>query len=100
MEKGRITTLFKKGSKRLASNYRPVSLTPIVCKCIEKLVREHIIGYMKNKFFSKKQYGFINGHSTTLQLLTVLDKWTEALDAGHSIDCAYMDCAKAFDTPP
>ena len=62
-------------------------------------IREHIIGYMKkNKFFSKKQYGFINGCSTTMQLLTVLDKWTEALDAGHSINCVYMDYAKAFDT--
>ena len=68
---------------------------------MERLVREHIIGYMrKNNFLSKKQYGFINGHSTTLQLLTVLDKWTEALDAGHSIDCVYMDYAKAFDTVP
>ena len=66
---------------------------------MEKLVKEHIIGYMKkNKFFSKKQCGFMNGCSTTLQLLTVLDKWTEALDAGHSIDCVYMDYAKAFNT--
>ena len=33
-------------------------------------------------------------------LSTVLDKWTEALDSGHSIDCIYMDYAKAFDTVP
>ena len=54
----------------------------------------------ENKFFSRKQYGFISGHSTTLQLLTVLDKWTEALDTGYSVDCVYMDYAKAFDTVP
>ena len=53
-----------------------------------------------NVFFSKKQYGLITGWSTTLQLLTVLDKWTEALDEGYSIDCVYMDYAKAFDTVP
>ena len=53
---------------------------------MEKLVRDHIIAYMKgNNLFSKKQYGFITGQSTTMQLLTVLDKWAEALDAGHSI---------------
>ena len=79
----------------------PVILTSIVCKCLEKMVRKHIIGYMKeNDLFSKKKYGFITSCSTTLQLLTVLDKWTEALDAGHSIDCIYMAYAKAFTTVP
>jgi ribonuclease P/MRP protein subunit RPP40 len=32
--------------------------------------------------------------------LEVLDKWTEALDMGLSIDCVYMDYRKAFDTVP
>ena len=100
-KKGKITALFKKGSKKVASNYRPVSLTSIVCKCLEKIVCERIISFMKNeKLFSNRQYGFISGRSTQLQLLEVLDKWTEALDEGHSIDCVYMDYAKAFDTVP
>ena len=100
-KKGKITALFKKGSKKVASNYRPVSLTSIVCKCLEKIVRERIISFMKNeKLFSNRQYGFISGRSTQLQLLEVLDKWTEALDEGHLIDCVYMDYAKAFDTVP
>ena len=100
-KKGKITALFKKGSKKVASNYRPVSLTSIVCKCLEKIVLERIISFMKNeKLFSNRQYGFISGRSTQLQLLEVLDKWTEALDKGHSIDCVYMDYAKAFDTVP
>ena len=50
---------------------------------MEKIIREHtcIIEHMKvNGLFSKKQYGFISGRSTTLQLLEVIDKWTEALD--------------------
>ena len=40
------------------------------------------------------------GRSTSLQLLNVLDKWTEALDKGNEIDCVYMDYKKAFDTVP
>ena len=56
---------------------------------------------MKNEgLFSNRQYGFISGRSTSLHLLKVLDKWTEALDSGHSIYCIYMDYAKAFDTVP
>jgi hypothetical protein len=50
--------------------------------------------------FTKRQYGFISGRSTSLQLLEVLDKWTEALDNGHYVDCIYMDFQKAFDKGP
>lgn len=100
-KKARITAIFKKGNKSLAGNYRPVSLTSIVCKVIEKIIRNHIVSYMEqNKQFSNKQYGFTKGKSTSLQLLTVLDEWTEALDSGKSIDCIYMDYKKAFDTVP
>ena len=53
-----------------------------------------------NKLFSPKQFGFIGGHSTTLQLLKVLDEWTQILDEGGSLDVVYMDYMKAFDTVP
>ena len=54
----------------------------------------------KNKLFSDKQYGFIKERSTTLQLLEVLDKWTEAIDDGLEVDCIYTDFMKAFDKVP
>ena len=54
----------------------------------------------KNNFFSDKQFGFISGRSTSLQLLKILDIWTEQIDNGASIDCIYMDFQKAFDTVP
>ncbi|CAG2224961.1 unnamed protein product [Mytilus edulis] len=65
-----VSAIFKKGNKSQAKNYRPVSLTSVVCKIMEKIIREHIISYMKeNKLFSNKQYGFISERSTSLQLL-------------------------------
>ena len=68
---------------------------------METMVREQVIKHMKNnKFFTDRQYGSISGRSTSLQLLNVLDKWTEALDNGNSIDVVYMDYMKAFDTVP
>jgi hypothetical protein len=84
----------------MAGNYRPVSLTSVVCKLLEKIIREHIKKHMKvNKSFSNKQFGFISGRSTSLQLLEVLDKWTEAIDNGIDIDVIYiyMDFQKTFD---
>ena len=67
---GCITAIFKKGSRKHASNYRPVSLTCILCKLLESFVRDHIVSHMtKNGLFSNRQYGFLSGRSTTLQLL-------------------------------
>ena len=54
----------------------------------------------ENKLFSKKQFGFIGGRSTTLQLLKVLDDWINILDEGGSIDVVYFDFMKAFDKVP
>ena len=96
-----ISAIFKKGNKSQAKHYRPVRLTSVVCKIMEKIIREHIIKHMKvNGLFSKKQYGFISGRSCTLQLLEVIDKWTEALDRGYDVDCIYTDFQKAFDKVP
>ena len=98
---GQITALFKKGKKNLAANYRPVSLTSIICKVMEKLVRKKIVDHMTEySLFSRQQFGFIKGRSTTLQLLKVLDSWTEIIDQGGQLDVVYMDFMKAFDKVP
>ncbi|VDI37659.1 Hypothetical predicted protein [Mytilus galloprovincialis] len=96
-----ITALFKKGDKKSASNYRPVSLTSILCKIMEKLIRKRIIEHMdRQNLFSNQQFGFMGGRSTSLQLLKVLDKWTKVLDKGGILHSVYMDFMKAFDKVP
>ena len=96
-----VSAIFKKGDKSRAGNYRPVSLTCISCKVMETIVREYTINHMKaNNLFSNKQYGFINGRSTGLQLLKILDIWTEILDEGGDLDVIYLDFMKAFDSVP
>ena len=96
-----VSAIFKKGDKSNANNYRPISLTSVLCRIMESLVREEIIEHMKeNNLFSSKQYGFITGRSTSLQLLKVLDIWTHILDMGGQIDVIYIDFMKAFDQVP
>ena len=93
-----ISPIYKKGSRHVAGNYRPVSLTCICCKMLETIIREQVMEYLKKfKLISTKQFGFMSGRSTTLQLLTVLDKWTSILDRGGAIDVIYFDFMKAFD---
>ena len=99
--KAHVSVIYKKGTKSLPGNYRPISLTSILCKSLEVIVRDHIMNHMKvNNLFSNKQYGFLPGRSTTLQLLRALDDWTSAMDNGNDIDCIYTDFRKAFDTVP
>ena len=38
----RISAIFKKGNRKNVGNYRPVSLTSIICKCMEQCVKDHV----------------------------------------------------------
>ena len=101
-KQAKVSAIFKrKGNRKKAGNYRPVSLTCIMCKILEGCIRDHTVEHMRvNNIFSKQQFGFIKGRSTVLQLLNVMNSWTMALDNGFSIDSIYLDFMKAFDTVP
>ena len=45
-KKATISAIFKKGNRSMAGNYRPVSLTSVIYKLLEKIIREHIIKYI------------------------------------------------------
>ena len=96
-----IAAIFKKGITTLASNYRPVALTSILCKVLETLVRDHILAHLvSNNLLSKRQYGFLPKRSTTLQLLKVLDEWSVCLERGEPVAAIYTDFQKVFDKVP
>ena len=100
-KKGRISSIFKKGAKNRAENYRPISLTSIVCKLMEKFIKQEILDYLlENDLLSKKQHGFISGRSTVTQLLRYLDDCIEEISDGSVVDAIYLDFSKAFDTVP
>lgn len=47
-----VCVIYKKGDKFSAGNYRPVSLTSVICKVMESIVREYINKFMRsNNFF-------------------------------------------------
>ena len=97
----KVSAIYKrKGNRKKAGNYMPVSLTCSMCKILEGCVRDHIVEHMRaNNIFSKQRIGFIKGRSTVLQLFNVMDSsWTMALDNGFSIDSIYLDIMKAFYT--
>ena len=96
-----ITAIFKKGSKSDPNNYRPVSLTCVLCKLLESFVRDAIVNHMIDlSLYSECQHGFRKGRSCATQLLEVLEDCTKFMDEGNSFDIIYLDFKKAFDSVP
>jgi hypothetical protein len=97
----RVSAFPKPGDRSKPENYRPISLTAIACKTLEAIVRDNIMQHtLSQNLFTKKQFGFIPGRSTVLQLLQVLEKWTSAIEEGQDLDIVYLDFRKAFDKVP
>ena len=95
---GLISAIYKnKGSKNSVEIYRPTSLSSIVCKILESIIRDSLMKYlMLNNILTDKQFG----RSTILQLLKLVDKLSEILDRGVVVDIIYCDFVKVFDTVP
>jgi len=96
-----ITPIFKKGSKSEPANYRPVSLTSLPCKVMERMVRDVIMNQLlERNLLNRNQHGFMPGKSCTTNLLETLDKITESLNNNNLVIMILLDLAKAFDTVP
>ena len=100
-KRANVSAIFKKGEKKKPSNYRPISLTSVPCKLMEKLVRDAIVNHMTEiNLFSNAQHGFIKGKSCVTQLLEFMEEITQAIDNGDEVDIIYLDFCKAFDKVP
>jgi len=100
-KRANISPIYKNGRKDEVNNYRPVSLTCILCKILKFIIRDKVMEhFIFNKLFTNRQFGFLKGRSTVTQLLQILDDWTEALESGGRIDVIYTDFEKAFDKVP
>ena len=98
---GRVVPIFKKGSRQDAGNYRPVSLTSVVCKVLESLIRDAIHVHLSdNRLWAHCQHGFRPKRSCSTQLVQVMDDWSRALESRSPIDVLYLDFQKAFDSVP
>ena len=94
-----ITAIFKKGLKSDRGNYRPISLTSVISKVMESIVKDAIIAHlMKHGILSDEQHGFVPGRDCITQLLICMEDWTNMAEQGKSFDIIYTDFSKAFDS--
>lgn len=94
-----IIPVFKKGDIQKASQYRPISLTSVICKILERVVKEKLLEYiLKNNILPYEQHGFIPKKSTVTNLLECLNDWSRSFDNSRSTDVVYLDYSKCFDS--
>ena len=90
-----ISPIYKDGSKMDPANYRPVSLTSIVSKILESLIREEILRHLvANRLISSAQHGFVPKRSCVSNLLETVDYISFNINYGGQVDMIYLDFSK------
>ena len=80
----KLRPIHKSGPKTDPSNYRPISIIPILSKVIEKHVTKHLFAFLnKYDILYKAQSGYRKGHSCKAALINLVDKWLHSIDKGE-----------------
>ena len=90
-----VTAIYKKGSKLDPGNYRPVSLTCILCKSMEHIVFSHMASFPEdNDILTFRQHGFRPGFSCETQLVSAIHDWALTLNSRGQTDVALLDLVR------
>ena len=95
----KVIALYKKNSRSVPSNYRPISLLNCFNKIFESIVSKQFLKFIeKHKIIYINQFGFRKGYSTTLALIDVVDYIRKAIDNNEYVIGIFLDLEKAFDS--
>ena len=93
-----VTPLFKQGAASDPSNYRPISVLPVVSKVIERHMHNSLYAFlMDNNLLYSRQSGFRRMYSTETALIKLVDELLFGLDNNHVCGMVLVDYRKAFD---
>ena len=92
-----VVPVHKKGSKSDVKNYRPISLTCIIMKVMERIIRDELLARCGH-LIDSRQHGFLKNKSCTTQLVEFCDSLALSLNSNIRSDVIYFDFAKAFDS--
>ena len=81
-----IIPLLKKSSRNKTVNYRPVSLTPVICsKVLGRIIRYHMVDFLsKFKLINTSQHGFLKARSCLTNLICFFVEITKWVDEGRA----------------
>ncbi len=96
-----LCLFLKKQGAKTPTEFRPISLLPILSKVLERhfylLISEHISDHSP---LSTCQFSFQSGKSTISALLSVTQDWFRQLEKRQEIGAVFFDLKKAFDSVP
>ncbi|KFM71881.1 RNA-directed DNA polymerase from mobile element jockey, partial [Stegodyphus mimosarum] len=94
-----IITILKPGKNPSDPNsYRPISLLPAMGKLFERIISIRLTDHMeKFNLIENLQFGFRRGHSTTHQVLNLIELITSAFNKKNAMAACFLDFEKAFD---
>ena len=92
-----IVPVHKKGSKDNIENYRPISLTCLVMKTFERLLKDELL-LLTNHLLDSRQHGFLSNKSCTTNMIGFCDTVALSLNDCLRTDVIYFDFSKAFDS--
>ena len=95
---GVIVPLFKKGQRANPSDYRGITLLPLVDKVCRSVLRARLDACIgTHRLLSDFQAGFRAGHSTLDHLLTLNELACAHAERKQPLYMAFLDVAKAYD---
>ena len=96
--KANVSPIYKKGDKSSPANYRPISITCILCKIFEHTVAYNVVKHLdSNQILYDLHHGFRSKRSYKTQLTTLIEEIHRNLKEGKQTDIILLDFSKAFD---
>ena len=88
-KRGVLTPVFETGAAGNVSNYRPISLTCVPSKVMERITASQMYTHFKaNGILHSAQHGFCEGRSTCTHLLKSFNYWTSSIQDKHNVTVA------------
>ena len=96
---GLIKPLYKKGDKKIPSNYRGITLLPLMSKIFTAIIRDRLLYWADlNDKLNESQFGFRQGRRTT-DAIFIMSTAIQAYKKKKSpLYACFVDYAKAFDS--
>lgn len=88
----RVIPIHKGGSTGDPTNYRPISVLPVINKVVEKLLVGQMVSYLENNnLISNNQFGFRKNRGTGHALIQTVEETRFELDKGKVCAALFVD---------
>ena len=100
-KKAIVFPIHKGGDRSVVKNYRPASLTSVVCKQMEHAIAGYIRQVWEDRdWLYKGQHGLRPGYSCESQIITVCQDISDSIHEATRLDAIIIDFSKALDLVP